>query len=197
MANHVRVTLNQCLVDIWSVGCIFAELLGRRVFLPGQSGVEQLNLILRKVGFPSEEEIDRIPSPKSQMYLRRLPRPTNYPLSSRFPTASPQALELLEKFLKFNPEARISCAEALRHPYFAGMPLAESRPITRFNFDFDAKCETLKDIKSQILTELALYRKPTVEHPLHFIEDTKGKEKCHTASPTSILKRLGFGRRNC
>ena len=181
-----------CLVDMWSVGCIFAELLGRRVFLPGQSGVEQLNLILRKVGFPSEEEIDRIPSPKSQIYLRRLPRPVNYPFSARFPTATPTSLNLLERLLKFNPEDRISCAEALRHPYFAGMVLPEPSPIMRFNFDFDSKCETLKDIKTQILAELSLYHKPSVEYPL--MSDSVESKEGISKSPTSILQRLGFGR---
>lgn len=64
---------------MWSIGCIFAEFLGRKVFLPGQSGkksngyyihelndlgFEQLQLILQKIGTPDEEVIDRIPSEK-------------------------------------------------------------------------------------------------------------------------------------
>lgn len=51
-------------LDIWSVGCIFAEFLGRKVFLPGQSGFEQLQLILQKLGTPDDDVIDRIPSEK-------------------------------------------------------------------------------------------------------------------------------------
>lgn len=64
---------------MWSIGCIFAEFLGRRVFLPGQSGkikkcfliltiqilgFEQLQFILQKIGTPDDEVIDRIPSEK-------------------------------------------------------------------------------------------------------------------------------------
>ena len=66
------------LVDMWSIGCIFAEFLGRKVFLPGQSGnyiiasnqkitflgFEQLQLILQKIGTPDDDAIDRIPSEK-------------------------------------------------------------------------------------------------------------------------------------
>lgn len=76
-------------LDIWSVGCIFAEMLGRKVFLPGQSGFEQLHLILQKLGTPSDEVIEQIPSTKSKSYLKRLPRYPAYPLSKRFPHASP------------------------------------------------------------------------------------------------------------
>lgn len=77
-------------LDIWSVGCIFAEMLGRKVFLPGQSGFEQLHLILQKLGTPSAEMIERIPSTKSKSYLKRLPTYPAYPLSKRFPNASPE-----------------------------------------------------------------------------------------------------------
>lgn len=63
---------------MWSIGCIFAEFLGRKVFLPGQSGkrnvkkmndvkilgFEQLQFILQKIGTPDDEVIDRIPSEK-------------------------------------------------------------------------------------------------------------------------------------
>lgn len=73
------------------------------------------------------------------------------------------------------------------------MPLGEARPTARFNFDFDSKCETLKDIKTQILTELALYRKPTVEYPLSFNTKDSESDNCCTSS-SSILRRLGFGK---
>lgn len=49
---------------MWSVGCIFAEFLGRKVFLPGQKGFDQLHLILQKLGTPDDDVIDRIPSEK-------------------------------------------------------------------------------------------------------------------------------------
>lgn len=76
-------------LDMWSVGCIFAEMIGRRVFLPGQSGFEQLHLILQKLGTPPDEVIEAIPSEKSRTYIRRLPRYPAYPLAKRFPHAPP------------------------------------------------------------------------------------------------------------
>ena len=182
---------------MWSVGCIFAELLGRKVFLPGQSGIEQMNLILKKVGFPTDEEIERIPSEKSKVYLRRQPRANNFPLSSRFPTASPEALDLLGKLLKFNPEDRISCTDALNHHYFTRLTQPARHPVSRFNFDFDAKCITLSAIKSELLFELSLYRTSNIERPLFIVPENNTvtpKKKPDDSDHVSILKKFGIKR---
>ena len=148
-------------IDMWSIGCIFAEMLGRKVFLPGQSGFEQLHLILQKLGTPSEEIIETIPSSKSKIYLRRLPHYPAYPLSKRFPHASPLACDLLGKLLAFDPAQRITVEEALAHPYLSGLHNPKStseQALPPFDFSFDRECETLVQIKNCILQEVALYR---------------------------------------
>jgi serine/threonine protein kinase len=170
-------------LDMWSVGCIFAEFLGRRVFLPGQSGVDQLHLILRKLGYPMEEDIERIPSHKSRAHLRKMPRYPRYPLSARFPEADPLALDLLEKILRFNPEDRTSASEALQHAYFKDMPKVTNRMYPRFDFGFDEQCHSLADIKSQILFEVSLY---SHSQPERLIMD-KGLQKLPT-----LMHKLGL-----
>lgn len=57
-------------VDVWSVGCIFAELLRRKPFLPGTNTRNQLELIFEVLGTPSEEEITQIPREKSRKLVR-------------------------------------------------------------------------------------------------------------------------------
>jgi hypothetical protein len=57
-----------------SVGCIFAELLGRKPLFPGKDYVHQLNLITRMIGSPSEAELGFITSEKARRYIRSLPR---------------------------------------------------------------------------------------------------------------------------
>lgn len=148
-------------MDIWSVGCIFAELLGRKIFLPGQTGFDQLNLIIQKLGTPTPEEIAMVPSTKARQYLQRLPHYPRHPLTARFPNASEQALDLLERLLQFEPTRRITVEEALRHPFLADLTakaapeqLADYPP---FEFAFDNRCKTLADLKNGILEEVQIY----------------------------------------
>lgn len=134
---------------MWSVGCIFAEFLSRKIFLPGKSGFEQLQLILQKLGTPDEHIIQRIPSERSREYLKRLPKYQRYGLHRAFPSANLLAIDLLEKMLAFDPNERISAANALKHPYLAHFHDPSREPdYPIFDFNFDAKCITLLDLKS-------------------------------------------------
>ncbi|PJF16976.1 Mitogen-activated protein kinase [Paramicrosporidium saccamoebae] len=117
-------------LDIWSVGCIFAEMLGRKVFLPGQSGFEQLHLILQKLGTPSDEVIERIPSTKSKSYLKRLPRYPAYPLAKRFPNASLDdcILEEIGLYRVPRPETPLSLRLGELHINHGATVLAQPKP---------------------------------------------------------------------
>jgi len=61
-------------IDIWSCGCIFAELLGRKPLFPGRDYVHQLNLITRVLGTPSDEDLAFVDSEKAKGYLKAMPR---------------------------------------------------------------------------------------------------------------------------
>lgn len=60
-------------IDIWSVGCILAELLGRKPLFPGKDYVDQLKLIIKTLGPPSDDDLTFINSPKARAYIRALP----------------------------------------------------------------------------------------------------------------------------
>merc|ERR1719335_1106836 len=76
-------------IDVWSVGCIFAELLGRKPLFPGKDYVHQLNLITDVIGSPDEEDIECIESDKARRYIRSLPYKPCIPLDKIFPNANP------------------------------------------------------------------------------------------------------------
>ncbi|KAG6834897.1 hypothetical protein H0H93_006586, partial [Arthromyces matolae] len=124
-------------IDVWSVGCILAELLGGKPIFKGRDYVDQLNQIIHYVGTPSEATLRRISSPrvcveffpsrssvtnalytKAQDYIRAMPSKEKVPFSSLFPDANPLAVDLLSQMLCFDPAKRISCEQALGHPYF-------------------------------------------------------------------------------
>ena len=104
-------------VDVWSVGCILAELLGSKPFFKGRDYVDQLNQILHYLGTPSEDTLRRVGSPRAQDYIRSLPIKPRVPFATLFPRANPLAIDLLAQLLNFDPAKRITCEQALKHPY--------------------------------------------------------------------------------
>lgn len=128
--------------DIWSVGCIFAELLTHKPFFMGDNPQHQLEEVIKKIGCPSD--LNRLSFIDSQgavaqlQYIiskqsnKRLP-----PFSSYFPSGcSTLALDLLEKLLQFVPNERLTVEQALAHPYLRDFHLQMPEPACDTVFDF-------------------------------------------------------------
>uniref|UniRef100_A0A669D3N0 cyclin-dependent kinase n=1 Tax=Oreochromis niloticus TaxID=8128 RepID=A0A669D3N0_ORENI len=110
-------------VDMWSVGCIFGELLTQKPLFPGKSEIDQINKIFKDLGSPSEKiwpGYSELPAVKKMTF-------TEYPynnLRKRFGALlSDQGFDLMNKFLTYCPSKRISSDEALKHEYFRESPL--------------------------------------------------------------------------
>ena len=101
-------------IDVWSVGCIFAELLGRKPLFPGKDYIHQLTIILQQLGTPAEQDLGFIQSHKARAYIRSLPHQEAVPWDTMYPKANRLALDLLDKMLRFCPDKRIGVEEALR-----------------------------------------------------------------------------------
>jgi len=86
-------------VDMWSLGCILAELLLGKPVFPGTSTLNQHDRVMEVTGRPSAEDIDAINSPLAQTMLESLPPAKAKRLRDMFPTASDDALDLLKNLL--------------------------------------------------------------------------------------------------
>lgn len=114
-----------CPIDLWSVGCIFAEFLLQRPLFPGKGEVDELNIIFRDLGTPTERiwpGVSQLPGMKKCVF-------TEYPynqLRRRFTEKqiSDLGFDLLNNFLTYCPEKRITADKALNHPYFNERPRA-------------------------------------------------------------------------
>jgi len=115
-------------VDMWSIGCILGELLGGKPMFPGTSTMNQLDKIIECTGFPDEAAIQAINSKFAKNMVDSVKKSKKMRLSSLFPDAEGDALNLLARLLQFNPKKRISAAEALKHPYVAQFHNPDDEP---------------------------------------------------------------------
>lgn len=142
-------------IDVWSVGCIFAELIGRSPLFPGEDYLDQVQRIIAVLGMPGVEDLSFIGNDSAKRYLRTLPRRQRVPWASLYPKANPVALDLLNKMLVFNPNKRSTVAECLTHPYFQGLHCSEEEPVSQAPFDwsFDDFTPTKPGLQSMIYEE--------------------------------------------
>ena len=142
-------------VDIWGVGCIFAELLGRQPLFPGDHYLDQIQKIIAVTGTPKMEELEFIKKKEAKEFFLKLVKRTKLTWSSLYPNANPIALDLLEKMLKFNPKKRYTVEQCLSHPYFDGLHDPDQEPITttKFDWSFDDVELTKENLQSMIYDE--------------------------------------------
>ncbi|CAD5122471.1 DgyrCDS10894 [Dimorphilus gyrociliatus] len=103
-------------IDIWSIGCIFAEMTNKRPLFHGDSEIDQILKIFRTLSTPTNETwpgVENLPDYKSIF-----PKWHLNILADRCPNMCAEGLDLLRKMISYNPRSRISCREAMYHPYF-------------------------------------------------------------------------------
>ena len=104
-------------IDVWSVGCIMAEMIIGRALFPGKSTLNQVELIIELLGRPSPEDIQSLDSPLAQNLLAGINTQKKKSFTTMFAKAGKDALDLIRRMLCFNPSHRITVEEALTHPY--------------------------------------------------------------------------------
>ncbi|KMT15534.1 hypothetical protein BVRB_3g058860 [Beta vulgaris subsp. vulgaris] len=141
-------------IDVWSVGCIFMELMDRKPLFPGRDHVHQLRLLMELIGTPSEHELGFL-NENAKRYIRQLPQYRRQSLAEKFPHVNSAAIDLVEKMLTFDPRQRITVEDALAHPYLNSLHDISDEPIcmTPFSFDFEQHALSEEQMRELIYRE--------------------------------------------
>jgi mitogen-activated protein kinase 1/3 len=179
-------------IDVWSIGCIFGELLGmmkenaptyldRKPLFPGKScfplspnnkltekrkgfpfsSTDQLYIIFQKLGTPSEDDRAFVTDQKAIEYLNAFPDTPRVDFKEIYKGGGEDALDLLDKFLQFNPYYRISIDEALDHEFLKDVRKKEVEKVADNIIDFDFEKEMLdkEKLRELFAEEIEHYRK--------------------------------------
>ncbi|KAJ3121784.1 MAPK protein hog1 [Nowakowskiella sp. JEL0407] len=146
-------------VDIWSVGCIFAEMVEGKPLFPGSDHVKQFSIITELLGTPPEDVIQTIGSENTLKFVKSLTPRAPVPFKTRFPTMDPDGLDLISKMLVFDPKKRITAAEALKHPYLAPFHDPNDEPVADHPFDW-SYLESEVDWREKIYQEVLSFSQP-------------------------------------
>lgn len=129
-------------IDMWSAGCVFAEMYMKRVLFGEPELDRQINRLVALLGIPSNELMLKITDSNVIEFLKEcelIVNRVNYELI--MPGIEPDALDLMKKLLEYDPTKRISADEALRHPYFKSLhddnDEPSAKPIDYFDFEFE------------------------------------------------------------
>ncbi|KAG2373606.1 hypothetical protein C9374_011895 [Naegleria lovaniensis] len=119
-------------VDMWSLGCIFAELLLRAPLFPGVDEIEQLGMIFQILGTPNQRNWpDACKHSTYREHFSNKVIPNTLRLKFKeFADYNPHIVDLLEKLLKLDPRERISAKQALNHPWFTQSPQPHESTVT-------------------------------------------------------------------
>lgn len=135
-------------IDIWSLGCILGELIGKRPMFPGTDYLHQIELYIDMFGKPHDEDMKHLQNENAVEFIENYyPRSTGS-LIERFPFTPPLLIDLIQKMLTFNPAKRLSAIEAYFHPFF--------NPIRHFDEHPDDSCKTIFQE-----TRISLFQLPT------------------------------------
>lgn len=160
-------------VDMWSIGCILAEVLGAKALFPGKDSLHQLRLIFDKLGAPSQQELRLIENEQAAKFVAGLRPKHKEPTgavayASLFPTAPPTLIDLLCSLLRFDPSKRLTAEEALKHPYLEAYHEApeDDVPIPHIEMGFEGQNPTKERLRELVWEEVLLFH-PALRNSPH------------------------------
>mmetsp|Transcript_41883 Transcript_41883/g.110939 ORF Transcript_41883/g.110939 Transcript_41883/m.110939 type:complete len:382 (-) Transcript_41883:128-1273(-) len=147
-------------IDVWSVGCILCELIGRKPIFTGRDHRDQIKKILQVVGSPTDGELHWLPeNGQAKTFISRMPPSEKREWKAIYPQASDDGVQAIESMLTFDPTRRVSVAEAIRLRYFENLHLPDDEPTAKEPVDwaFDKFEPTKRLLQNHIYVECSKF----------------------------------------
>jgi len=158
-------------VDIWSVGCILAELLLRKPIFPGGNHIEQLKIIFRIIGTPEPDSLEWIKTPEAKKWVGSMKKHEGRNFDELFKGASEDVRDILKQMLLLDPQERQSVEALLEHPSVKELHNSK-REITcekfNINFEFEAAINTIFGVRHMMFEEFTKFNK---------LQNSRGRKK--------------------
>ncbi|KAI1723952.1 protein kinase domain-containing protein [Ditylenchus destructor] len=148
-------------VDIWSAGCIFAEMIMRRQLFPGRDAAMQIKMIVCYLGSPDQEVMNRISSELVKVWIEKCGVRIALPWTTILPKATAKAADLIDKMMQVAPWKRCTAEDALSHQYLDLYHDPTNEPVGSAAVQFDADAiEQLEPglLKDSLLSEVFYFQ---------------------------------------
>jgi mitogen-activated protein kinase 1/3 len=146
-------------IDVWSVGCAFAELISKKFLFPGENYIAQIKLIIEVLGTQDIKDLDFISNSSAKNFVMQFQGIPKKDFNKILKSKNPDAVDLVEKMLVFNPEKRYSIEQCLNHPYLKNMREGIEDPVFngKLNLEFDDKNITLSQLFVFLVKEVSSF----------------------------------------
>jgi serine/threonine protein kinase len=124
-------------VDVWSVGCIFAEMVNRKPLFQGKDYLAQIKLICGVIGTPPHDDLAHLQNHEAVKYMEKMAPAAPKAMEEVVPGLCPEGQDFLRQMLQFDPAKRPSAAELMTHPYMGALHDPNDEPCAASHFEWD------------------------------------------------------------
>ena len=176
-------------VDVWSVGCILAELLGRRPLFQGKDYMHQLQVIINVLGTPNDESLAFVTNSMAKKAIKELPNRPKQSFQEIFSDSNPSAVDLLERMLVFDPRERCTVKEALKHPYFKALHDANEEPESTEKFQIGLEKKYRDTEIPRDILQNEIYNDMLILHPEEQGIERSGFSSSSSSNNNNVRRR--------
>jgi mitogen-activated protein kinase 1/3 len=160
-------------IDVWSVGCILCELIGRKPIFTGKDHLDQIKKILAVIGTPAESDMEWLPAKSpARAFIKKIPVCSKQKWENVYPKASANAVAAIEAMLTFSPIVRKDVEGCLVMPYYSQLHMPDDEPVADRPVDwaFDKFTPTKRLLQNYIYMECARFHKDIIKRDEKLLE---------------------------